>query len=227
MKMKQIAVAVGAVMLAGSAAAEWSANIGATSDYLWRGQTQSGHDGAISGGLDYAHDSGFYAGTWTSSLGGGSAEVDLYAGFGGEAASLGYDVGIVTYLYPSLSDSDFTEIYGSVSYEWFTAGLAYTVDGDASSPSPFVDGDLYYYATVGFDIAPTWTLGGTIGYYDFDDDGSGGVESYTHYQLDVGKSAGDFGDFTFTVSSNDGGVFQNSSDEDDIIVAVSWGKTFD
>jgi uncharacterized protein (TIGR02001 family) len=224
--MKQIAVAVGAVMLAGSAAAEISANIGATSDYLWRGQTQSGHDAAISGGLDYAHDAGFYAGTWASSLGGGSAEVDLYAGYGGEISSIGYDVGIVGYFYPSLSNSDFVEIYGSLSYEWFTAGLAYTVDGDAPGPNAaFVDGDLYYYASASFEVMPTWTLGGTIGYYDFDNDRAGNDLSYTHFQVDVGKSAGDFGDFTFTLSTVDGP--SGNTDEDDLVVSVSWGKTFD
>ncbi|MCB1773551.1 MAG: TorF family putative porin [Gammaproteobacteria bacterium] len=225
MKMNQIAVAVGAAMLAGSATAEFSANIGATSDYLWRGQTQSGHDAAISGGIDYAHDSGFYAGTWASSLGGGSAEVDLYAGFGGEMGSIGYDVGIIGYFYPSVSDADFVEVYGSLSYEWFTAGLAYTVDGQAADPSPFVDGDLYYYASVGFDIMPTWTLGGTIGYYDFDNDMAGNDLNYTHFQIDIGKSAGDFGDFTMTLSTVDGP--SGSTDEDDIVVAVSWAKTFD
>ncbi|MFP5304085.1 TorF family putative porin, partial [Cobetia sp. SIMBA_158] len=46
--------------------AEVSANVAATSNYLWRGQEQTGGDAAISGGIDYADESGFYAGTWVS-----------------------------------------------------------------------------------------------------------------------------------------------------------------
>lgn len=231
MKSKQIALAVGAVMLTGAASAEFSANIGATSDYLFRGQSLTDHEAAISGGLDYAHDSGFYVGTWASSLGGGTAEVDLYAGYGGAFGDLGYDISIIRYMYPSASDFDYTEIVGSVSYAWFEAGIGYTVDSEVSKPDVFVDDDLYYYVGASYEVMPTWTLGGTIGYYDFDSDGDTTadgdvVESYTHFQLDVTKSGGDFGDLTFTMAMNDGGFYEGSSDEDDVMVAVSWAKTF-
>jgi hypothetical protein len=71
---------------------------------------------------------------------------------------------------------------------------------------------------------PTWTIGGTVGYYDFEDDGVDDTDlSYAHYQLDVGKGAGDFGDFTFSVSK--AGKEANGGD-DDIKVFVSWAKTF-
>jgi uncharacterized protein (TIGR02001 family) len=45
-----------------------SANIGAVSNYIWRGVTQTQDGAAIQGGLDYAHESGFYAGTWASNI---------------------------------------------------------------------------------------------------------------------------------------------------------------
>ena len=45
-----------------------SANVAATSNYLWRGVSQTGNAAAISGGIDYAADSGFYAGTWASNI---------------------------------------------------------------------------------------------------------------------------------------------------------------
>ena len=64
-----------------------TSNVGFTSNYIWRGATQGADEAAISGGIDYAHKSGAYAGVWTSSLGGGgSYELDLYAGYGFEAA---------------------------------------------------------------------------------------------------------------------------------------------
>jgi uncharacterized protein (TIGR02001 family) len=46
-----------------------SANVSITTDYLFRGITQSSHSPAIQGGFDYAHDSGLYLGTWGSSVG--------------------------------------------------------------------------------------------------------------------------------------------------------------
>ncbi|MGB5832339.1 MAG: TorF family putative porin [Thiohalocapsa sp.] len=46
----------------------FSANIGAVSNYIWRGVTQTGDQAAIQGGLDVAHESGFYAGTWISNV---------------------------------------------------------------------------------------------------------------------------------------------------------------
>jgi uncharacterized protein (TIGR02001 family) len=58
--------------LGGPAAAEdpynISANIGAVSNYMWRGVTQTQDGAAVQGGLDFKHESGFYAGTWVSNV---------------------------------------------------------------------------------------------------------------------------------------------------------------
>jgi uncharacterized protein (TIGR02001 family) len=53
-----------------SAQSPWSfsANIGAVSNYIWRGVTQTGDQAAVQGGLDVGHESGFYAGTWASNV---------------------------------------------------------------------------------------------------------------------------------------------------------------
>ncbi len=223
MKFHHSALAFGALVFAGSAAAEWSANIGATSNYVWRGVTQTDDDAAVSGGLDYAHDSGLYAGTWASNVDFGddddtTAEVDLYGGFANELGNgLGYDLGLIHYAYPGGDDLDFTEVYLSLSYGPVSGGVNYTVDKEADDAD---DNDLYYHLGASFEVAPTWTVGGTVGYYDFD---SGG--SYNHGQIDIGKSAGDLGDFTFSVSVAD-------EDDDlgldgDTLVFVSWGKTLD
>ncbi|WP_058555388.1 TorF family putative porin [Thiohalocapsa sp. ML1] len=45
-----------------------SANIGAVSNYIWRGATQTGDGPAIQGGIDVGHESGFYVGTWASNV---------------------------------------------------------------------------------------------------------------------------------------------------------------
>lgn len=219
MKLNKLAIAVGALVLSGSALAELSANIGATSNYVWRGTTQTQNSAAVSGGIDWGHDSGFYLGTWAANVEFADetgAEVDFYGGFSSEVGSLGYDIGAIYYYYPNYDDSDFTEIYGSLSFGPVTAGINYTIDTDAGGD----DDHIYYFAEAATDISNGWGIGGVIGYYDFDGDGG----SYTHYGLNVTKSAGDFGDFTFSVSKasdDDAGV------DEDTLVFVSWGKTFE
>lgn len=199
-----------------------TANIGVTSNYIWRGVSQTGNDASVGGGLDFSHDSGFYLSTWAGSLGGGT-ELDIYGGFSGEmAGGFGYDLGAIGYIYPNAADSDFYEIYASGSYSYFSAGINYTISGDAPAGA-FTDGDIYYWGGASFDLPKDFSLGFTVGYYDFDDDGAPGVGdiSYSHGQVDLTKSAGDFGDFTFTVSKAG-----KDSGDDDFLIAASWGKEF-
>ncbi|MDE0488188.1 MAG: TorF family putative porin, partial [Gammaproteobacteria bacterium] len=77
-----------------------SANLAVTTDYVFRGYTQTGEDPAVQGGLDWADSSGWYVGTWASNIDFGpgddaSIEVDIYAGYGWEANDVSYDVGLL------------------------------------------------------------------------------------------------------------------------------------
>ena len=45
-----------------------TANVGVVSDYVFRGLTQTNGKPAIQGGVDYAHSSGVYVGTWLSNV---------------------------------------------------------------------------------------------------------------------------------------------------------------
>jgi len=45
-----------------------TANVGLYSEYIFRGIAQTGGKPAVQGGFDYAHSSGFYAGTWASNI---------------------------------------------------------------------------------------------------------------------------------------------------------------
>ena len=230
-----LAAALGVAMapVAQTAHAEVSANIGVTINYVWRGVTQTDDNAAVSGGIDWGHDSGFYLGTWASNVdfgpGAGEVEWDIYGGYGGSVGDFGYDVGLAHYMYPDTDDADFTELALSGSFKWFTVGLNYTVSSDiddaAGSAEAFIEDDIYYYASAGFEVAPTWSLGLTIGSYQFDDDGEAGADfDYTHWQADIGKSAGDFGDFTFSLGKVDDD--NNFTADDDLKVFVSWSKSF-
>lgn len=77
-----------------------TASITASSMYLWRGMSISGSGAAVSGDLYYNHDSGAYAGIWTSSEGALGHETDLNVGFTKKFGDFGFDVGIYEYLYP-------------------------------------------------------------------------------------------------------------------------------
>src|SRR3546814_8162459 len=59
------AVVIGAAAFSGSALAAATGNVGGFSEYMFRGVEQS-NGAAVQGGLDYAHSSGLYVGTWIS-----------------------------------------------------------------------------------------------------------------------------------------------------------------
>ncbi len=234
MKLNKVALAVGTVLLAtGSAPAfsegELSANIGVFSNYIWRGVTQTDGGPSVSGGVDFGLENGFYMGTWVSNVDWGTSkpnyEWDIYLGFGGEAGPITYDVNTIYYAYPDAedgADADFWEIGGSVGFKFFTVGLQYTIDGDAPEGSGFRDGDIYYYGGVSFDLPQSFSIGATLGHYDFDDlaDDEG---DYTHWQIALTKDAGDFGEFTLAYDQTD---MDTNEGDDDPQLWVSWSKTF-
>ena len=90
-----------------------SFNVSLTSDYRYRGISQTRLKPAIQGGADYAFASGFYIGTWASTIkwikdsetangvdAKGAFELDLYGGYKGEIAKdFTYDVGVLQYAY--------------------------------------------------------------------------------------------------------------------------------
>ena len=220
MKKTLIAAAVASCLgISAQASAEVEANIAVGSNYIWRGVTQTSDQAAVSGGLDYTSGS-FYLGTWASNVDfsglGDGYELDLYGGFSGESGGIGYDLGYIYYAYPSIDDSDFSEVYLNGSFGIFSAGIAYMVDAD------FTDQDyLYINGGLEFELTPEYGLNLYVGNYDLDgDEVSPGEDSYVHYGAALSK-----GDFTFAVDKNDidegpGGT------ADDPRVSVAWSKTF-
>jgi len=90
-----------AIVLTGAlpalAMADFSANVGWVSEYIYRGVYQE--DSSAYGGFDFEDDSGFYAGVWGADVGVG-LETDLYFGYGGTAGDdFGYSIGWTGYFY--------------------------------------------------------------------------------------------------------------------------------
>ncbi len=154
---------------------EVSANVALTSEYRFRGVDLSGGELAVQGGVDVAHESGFYIGTWASSLdeqtvGYGSTELDIYGGWSGDLAEgLSADVGMIGYLYPDAGpgDFDYVELYGSLTFALgpaeATAGVAYAPSQDSLGNTD----NLYLYTDLGIGIPDTpLTITGHLGYTD-------------------------------------------------------------
>jgi len=216
MKKTTLALAMG-LMISGAANAAVEANIGATSNYVWRGVTQTSDDATLQGGVDYSNEEGFSLGAWASDVKTVDGyELDIYGAYSAETADgIGYSLGFTQYLYPDANpDADFLEINGSVTVGPVTAAIAHTISADDAS----IEGDNYYSLSAGTDLEEGLSLGGTLGYYDYD---SG--TSYTHAQLDLTKSLGDYGDITASVSklNNDG-----TSWDEGTLFFVSYSKTF-
>jgi len=170
-----------------------SANVSFTTDYIWRGMTQS--DGpAVQGGFDYEADSGFYAGFWGSNVNfnnGNGQELDYYAGYGFSLGDVGVDVGYITYDYPD-SDPDlkFEEIY--LGFSFGDLGLTYA-SGQDEAPD---------YIEVSYGIGPV-----SISYGDYDEYGENTLISYGFAcgSYECGISVYDFSDAGY--GADEDGVF--------------------
>lgn len=174
-----------------------SGNAAVTSDYRFRGLSFSDGDIAIQGGIDVAHESGFYIGTWGSSIEDsatfGHTELDFYGGWSGDVTDgLTVDVGLLYYFYPNGEDgaagpSDYFEPYASVSTTVgpveVTTGLAY-----AWSQNSLGNADnIYLYTGLSAGIPNTpVTLNANIGVNDGslgNPAGVAGSNSYVDWML--------------------------------------------
>ncbi len=176
---------------------EVSFNAAVTTDYRYRGISQSRLKPALQGGADYVNNpTGFYAGTWLSTIhwikdagGDGNVEWDLYGGKRGELApGISYDVGGLYYFYPSNSlptSANTFELYGQLGY-----GPGY-IKYSHSTTNLFGTSDSKHsgYLDVGanVDIATGLVLNLHVGHQNVKNNGA---FSYTDYKIGVTKDFG-------------------------------------
>ena len=182
--MKKLFLMLGIISLPTFAAV--SANVSFTSDYIWRGMTQSDAP-AIQDGFDFAADNGFYAGIWGSNVNfnnGAGSELDYYFGYATEVGSVGVDVGYISYEYiDSTPDATFDETYLGLSFGDFGVSFAfgdydYTEVSYALGDVSFSYGDYDGYGS-NFLISYGFSCGSYdcgLAYSDFSDDGYGADE---------------------------------------------------
>ena len=200
MRNLKLVAALGLLSIGTAANAEISSTWTLTSDYDFRGFTQTDEDPALQGSLDYSNESGWYIGAWASNVDfpgyDGDVELDLYTGFsGGDEEGLGWDVGLVWYTYPGSDGSDtqaeiadFPEIYAKLSYGMFSGNVWYSNDfGGTDESSIYLDG------AVDIPLPSNFSVTLHAGYSDGDGiDATYGVSNYFDYSVGVGYTAGNF-----------------------------------
>ncbi len=115
------------------ASADFSGSVQTTSDYFWRGVSQTQGSSAIQGGVDYSN-SGFYAGVWGSTVDFNTEteiEYDFFAGYTVALDDLAIDVGVIQYNYDGDLES-VEELFVVMNYSWASFGFWFDQDNSNS-----------------------------------------------------------------------------------------------
>jgi uncharacterized protein (TIGR02001 family) len=192
-------VAAAATAVPAISYADVAFNVAGVTDYRYRGISQTRGKPALQGGVDYSNGP-FYVGAWASTIrwvkdfgGESNFEVDLYGGYKGAITQdLGFDVGVLTYIYPSNKldpSANTTEIYGALTFGPATLKYSHAVTDTFAN----LDSENSFY----LDLSATFDLGGGlmltphIGYQKikgpYEDPGS-----YTDYALTLSKDFSGF-----------------------------------
>jgi uncharacterized protein (TIGR02001 family) len=207
---KLLSAAVATALLSGVGATtvqafEIAANTTLTSDYRFRGISQSDKNAAIQGGFDASWEPGFYLGTWASSVDFGDAdpdpedpncptcdpgsygsmEIDYYAGWVGPIGDtdFGIDAGYMYYQYPGDTvdpEGDYQEFHLKGSWRDLSIGATYSDDYYAES------GKFWYFAgDYSYSFNDAFSVGLHAGYNDFDEVAflTDGADNYTDFSV--------------------------------------------
>ncbi len=209
-----------------------SFNASLTTNYLYRGMSQTNAKPAIQGGVDYANANGLYIGAWASTISwlkdagavsSAPIEIDTYAGYKGAVnKDVSYDVGFLRYNYPGTylvsPKADTNEIYGAVSYNIVSAKLSYSL-GDLFGTAN-AKGSTYFELNANYPLADTGvTVGGHVGRQAVAGTGND-IYSYSDYKLSASK---DFSGYTLAAALNG---TSSKSNLGKTIVVLSVSRTF-
>jgi len=196
------ALAVTAAVADDKAPSPWTFNLAVTTDYRFRGVSQSDNDPALQGSVEYSHPSGFFANVWASTIdfapfgdNDASVEVDLTAGYRHEfSKSTEGLIKLVYYWYPDAdpppgADTDYVEIIAGLSHQLSEV----TLTGEIAYSPEYSGGVGDAWALTGgaaVPLAPKWWVfdngieaSGHLGHQSFDR-----AADYTFW--DLGVSAG-------------------------------------
>ena len=191
---------------ASTAHAGTTGTVSVTSDYIFRGVSQTNQEPALQGGLEYAAESGAYIGAWGSNVSwlsdlsspaapiSSSLELDVYGGYRGKFNdTVSYDVGALYYWYPGdfpsgFNSADTLEVYAGITIaasEKITLGAKYSVAATDLFGYTDSSGSGYLDLSANFVVAEGWTVGAHAGKQWID--GNGAFE-YADWKLGVTKA---------------------------------------
>ncbi|MGL4714122.1 MAG: TorF family putative porin [Shewanella sp.] len=192
-----VGLALSTTLFSGIAAAEVTGEISLTSDYRFRGISQTAGDPALQGGVDWSFDSGFTVGAWASNVdfdepgyNGPKIEYDFYVAYGGEInEDLTYDITLNRYNYSGESDIGYYEVIAGVDFKGFRVAYWFTNDYSGTELD-YHYGELNY----SYEFVDNWSLDLHYGYNFGDalDDGEG-FDSYSDYSIGVSTELAGFG----------------------------------
>jgi uncharacterized protein (TIGR02001 family) len=128
-----------------------------TTDYVFRGISQTQNDPAIQGDFKVSHDVGFFGSVWASNVDfddgaeDTNLEVDFTVGFANDVANtpFSYEVGLIYYAYPD-SDDDYNYWEG-----YFAPSYTFAMGGDREVE---LSGGVYYSPEFFGDTGDAWYL---------------------------------------------------------------------
>ena len=167
-----------------------------TSDYRFRGISQTNKRFAVQGTLGVAHESGFYVGAWGSSIddyvaAGSDQEIDLYGGWKHTFNGTTLDAGLLYYYYPGggrATNTDFFEPYANLSHSFGPVGVKvganYAWKQHAIAFNNSRDDNLYTYGELSAGIPNTGvTVTGHLGHSFGRSFLTGGYKGYTDWSV--------------------------------------------
>ncbi|WP_309646559.1 TorF family putative porin [Phenylobacterium sp.] len=185
-------VAMGGAAFAQDAAPfDFSFNVGAASDYVFRGVSQTDENPQVFGGVDATIGGIGYAGVWISNVdfgGDTNGEVDIYAGVKPTLGPINLDLGVVYYGYlnqASGADEDYVEwkVAGSTAVGPATVGAVFFYSSDFFGGT----GEATYFELNGSaPVAEKVSVSGAIGKQNVE-----GPFDYTTWNLGVGYALTD------------------------------------
>ena len=201
----------------------WNAAL--TSEYLYRGVSQSDDHPALQLDASYGFASGFYVGAWASNVDFGDstdAEIDTFIGWNGDLADgVNLDVQVNRYNYvnqPSDVDYAYNELIGKLTFdERYGVTLGYTNDYLAlgeSSTYLAVDGSWEVGKGIDFTAGAAYTRN------------SGGLPGYADYSVGLNRDFGPVNVALQYVGTNARAeeLFGDDAAEDTFVLTLSTGN---
>lgn len=217
---------------------ECSASVALTTDYVFRGLSQTDEGPAISGSFDCSYKM-FYVGVWASNIDfnipGAEAdiEVDLYGGVKGKVGQFELDLGVIYYAYPTANDDilvgagndpEFLEVKFAVSTEISGVGLSGAVNwtdnffGLGDDSVAFEGGISFSLGNWGI-INPNFS--GALGHQAFDNNAAIALDDYTYWNAGVDFTVPGHDKISVDLRYHDTYLDQNDNGDERFVATVS------